>query len=212
MNVYYKIQKGRDGYAILYLFEWDQQFFPPHKWDYEPVIVFTDNKGNPREVYVDDLHYFVGRYILNSNNWWIDVNRPWRSMTVREGSVPKNYLPIFPRSKEGNLIRIKPLTRGKLEELKSRSENPLSINERILENLFSVRDATHWSTFHAPTLEDLARDFAKNYGLSRIIGEKPSVKLILTTTKLAMIIQDNYNKLKRILRKGRNGDLSVMKN
>jgi len=55
-----------------------------------------------------------------------------------------------------------------IEELRSRSENPLSIHPKLIKNPFSVEDAKHWSTYREPTPEDLAKDFAKNYGLTKL--------------------------------------------
>jgi len=39
-GIYYKVYRDveKDRYAILYVIEWDYQYVPPHKFDYEPIV------------------------------------------------------------------------------------------------------------------------------------------------------------------------------
>lgn len=202
-NVYYRVYRKGDEYAVFLLFEWDEQILPPHKYDYEPVVVFLDRNLNVREVYVDGFHYYVQRYrapALVDVKPHIQVRTPWRAMEVSWSDPPRDFVMVYPvdeimRNLSGTRVRY--LSDRVINELRSRDVNPLAVNERLIKNPWTVRKAKHWSTIREPTTADLINDLAKNYGVSRLSRflEKArlfiksvveSVKLFLSTIRDAV--------------------------
>lgn len=161
-NVYVSVKPVKGGYAFIYVFEWPYQLFPPHKYDYEPVIVFTDTGFNVKEVYVDGYHYYVSRYVAppGTRRVYLVVDTPWRSMKVRWGE-PDGMVRVYP----GNGTRVRLLTRHALASLYSRRENPFAVNPRIIRNPEIIRRAKHWEFIHSPSVSEIVEDFAKNYGI-----------------------------------------------
>ena len=173
-RIYYRIYKKGDEYAVFLLYEWPDQYIPPHKYDYEPIIMILDKNLNIKEVYTDGFHYYIHKETpppLANTRPHIVINAPWRSMEVKWSEPRDNEVMTFPADEvKGNLAptKIQYLSDRIIQELRSRKENPLAVHERLIRNPFSVRYAKHWATFHEPTPEDLLRDFAKNYGISKI--------------------------------------------
>jgi len=196
-NVYYRVYKSSEGYAVFYLFEWPDQKIPPHKWDYEPVIVIADRQGNPREVYVDGYHYFVSGNRVRGE-WWIEVTGPWRSMAVRRGRPGGDMASVYPI---GETTRPGPLPRylsdRVLAGLRSRSENPLKVSEKLIRDPWSVRNAEHWATYRTPTVEELARDILENYGL---LGKLKNHQL---TARIVLALLRAKAKMERLLDRAR---------
>jgi len=175
-RIYYRVYKDLDtgDYAVFLLYEWPHQAVPPHRYDYEPVIVILDKDMEIRRVYTDGFHYYVKKYTpppLAQTKPHIYVNTPWRSMEVRFSEPRKTDVMLWPVDEvKGDFpqTRLVYLSDRIIEELRSRSENPLSIHPKLVKNPFSVEGAKHWSTYSEPTPGDLAKDLAKNYGLTRL--------------------------------------------
>ena len=173
-NVYYRVYRNaRTGeYGVFLLFEWPEQAIPPHKYDYEPVIIIADRNFNVREVYTDGYHYYIERYTappFYSGLPHLKITAPWRSMEFKWSNPGDNDVMIYPVDENEGKLGPRPiyLSDRILAKLRSRETNPLSIHERFIRNPFSVREkgARHWSTFTEPRLDDLLRDIAKNYGI-----------------------------------------------
>lgn len=165
-HVYYRAYKLEgDGYAVFYLFEWPSQTIPPHKYDYEPVIVLTDSEGNPREVYTDMFHYFIGRKRVNGG-YVLYTETPWRSMEARTAVSP-GWVKVYEPGVVGPQLEY--LSDRKLAELKGRDVNPLKVNDKLVRDPFSVVEAEHWETYHTPSLREFLQDLAANY---RFLGVK----------------------------------------
>lgn len=172
MGVYYKVWRDEKtgDYAVLYLYTWDKQIIPPHRYDYEPVIVIADKNLKVKEVYTDGFHYYIRRFkpmLGRATRTYLVIDNSWRSMRAyfARRALPHDVVEVS----TGELGGLSPLTNYKLREMKSREVNPLSINEEILENPFTVRRAEHWSTLHAPEPTDLWLDLAKNVGLRAVV-------------------------------------------
>jgi len=175
-RIYYRVYKDLDtgDYAVFLLYEWPSQTVPPHKYDYEPVIVVLDKDMEIKRIYTDGFHYYVKKYTappLVQTKPYIYVDAPWRSMVVRFSEPRKTDVMLWPVDEvKGDFpqTRVVYLSDRIIDELRSRSENPLSVHPKLIKNPFSVEEAKHWATFREPTPEDLAKDFAKNYGLTRL--------------------------------------------
>lgn len=173
-NAYYRVYKRGDEYAVFLLFEWGEQIIPPHKHDYEPVIVFLDRDLNVKEVYVDGFHYYVQRYRappLADTKPHIRIQTPWRAMEVSWSEPPKDFIMVYPVDETRgtwSATRLRYLSDKVINELRSREVNPLSVHPRLIKNPWVVREARHWSTIREPTTSDLLNDFAKNYRVSRV--------------------------------------------
>ena len=173
-TIYYRVYKRGDEYAVFLLYEWPDQYIPPHRYDYEPIIMILDKNLNIKEVYTDGFHYYIHKEKappLVKVKPHILVKAPWRSMEVKWSEPRDNEVMIFPADEvKGRFAptKVRYLSDRVIEELRSREENPLSVNERLIRNPFSVRYAKHWETFTEPEPDDLLRDFAKNYGLNRL--------------------------------------------
>jgi len=173
-TIYYRVYRRNGEYGVFLLYEWPDQYIPPHKYDYEPIIIIMDKNLNIKEVYTDGFHYYIHKEKpppLASTRPHIVVNAPWRSMEVKWSEPRDTDVMIYPADEVKGTVaptKIQYLSDKVLQRLRSRSENPLAVNEKLIRNPFSVRYAKHWETFHEPTPEDLARDFAKNYGISRV--------------------------------------------
>ena len=193
-NVYYRVYKSGEGYAVFYLFEWDEQVFPPHKYDFEPVIVLTDRYGNPREVYVDGYHYFVKRYILprGVRDFRLYTDVPWRAMSVRWGPIGRDEVELYPiNEKEGRLgPPLRYLSDRVLEELRRRDENPLKIHPRLIRNPWSIREAEHWNTIRAPTPDEFLYEIAENYGLARLIKGPLTLRVVLALIRAKVWLEN----------------------
>lgn len=74
------------------------------------------------------------------------------------------------------------------------------MHDRLIRNPFSARYAKHWATFDEPRPEDLARDFAKNYGLSRPEVMLTRIKLFAKTLadKVKALIAGATSKLREL--------------
>jgi len=178
-EVYCKTYRVGDGYAVLYIFEWPWQAFPPHLRDYEPVVVFTDRWMRPREVYVDGFHYYVASYRAppGASKAYLVIDNPWRSMRVvweRPGLVRLRW----PREAV--------LTPGVLHQLRSRRVNPLKISQRIIDDPEAVRGARHWEYVHEPSPAELVRDIAANYGIRL---DEPSAPALLARLAAGEVLE-----------------------
>lgn len=178
-RVYYRVHRRGDEYAVLLVYEWPDQMVPPHRYDYEPVVIIGRLRGGRlrvAEIYTDGFHYFVERHRpLSSNSRpLLVVDAPWRSMDVLwvDDDTKPRFIQIYPVDERGRvpLPEPEPLTAARLGELRRRRENPLSISPTIIEDPFSVRGAAHWQTYGPPSLDDIVRDLAKNYGLRVGLG------------------------------------------
>jgi len=175
-RIYYRVYKDLDtgDYAVFLLYEWPDQVIPPHRYDYEPVVVILDKDMEIKRIYTDGFHYYVKKYtpppfVQTKPHLYIDA--PWRSMAVRFSEPGKNAVMLWPVDEvKGDFpqTRLVYLSDRIIEELRSRSENPLAVHPKIIRNPFSVEEAKHWATFREPTPGDLAKDFAKNYGLTKL--------------------------------------------
>ena len=198
-NVYYRVYKSDEGYGVFYLFEWDEQVFPPHKYDYEPVIVLTDKYGNPREVYVDGYHYFIKKYKLprGATDYHLYSDTPWRGMKVRWTTPDKDEVELYPINEKTGQIGPTPkyLSDKTIARLRHRRENPLKINERLIRDPWSVRQAEHWMTYRAPTPEEFMYDIAENYGLAKYIKGPLSLNIVLALMKAKMTIENLISKV-----------------
>jgi len=202
-NVYYRVYKSGEGYGVFYLFEWGYQAFPPHKYDYEPVIVLTDKDGNPKEVYVDGYHYFISKYSIprGTQSFYLYSDTPWRSMKVKFGAPSNNEVELYPENEK--LERIGPtpkyLSDKIIAKLKSRTENPLKVNDKLIKDPWSVREAKHWTTYNSPTPEDFMYDIAENYGLAKYIKGPMSLNAMLTLMKAKITIENLVSKVESML-------------
>ncbi len=195
-RVYYRAYKSDTGYAVLYIFTWDNQVFPPHKYDYEPVIVITDKNMNPKYVYVDREHYFVKGYkIPYGETYRLYTDNTWRSMTVKLGTPSDDEVELYPINEKEGILGPAPvyLTGRILAKLENREENPLKINEKIIKNPWSVSVAKHWTTFHEPSVTDIIDDLEKNYG----INKKWSTEKIMI--QLKQVLHKIIRKLEEII-------------
>jgi len=175
-RIYYRVYKDLDtgDYAVFLLYEWPDQAIPPHRYDYEPVIVMLDKNMEIKKIYTDGFHYYVKKntpplFVQTKPHIYIDA--PWRSMTVRFSEPNKTDVMLWPVDEvkgEFPQTKVVYLSDRIIEELRSRSENPLAVHPKIIKNPFSIEEAKHWSTYREPTPEDLAKDFAKNYGLTKL--------------------------------------------
>jgi len=162
--VYYKVERTGYGYAVLYVFEWPYQSFPPHEYDYEPVVVHADKAGRVLAVCYDGYHYFVECKTVKSGvTPPLHISNPWRSMDVGAGDVV-----VFP-NEETPLI---PLTGEVYERLRRRRPNPLKIHPDIYRSPQLSLEAEHWATFDRPSLRDFVRDLAANFGFSPMAAVK----------------------------------------
>ena len=156
--VYYRVYRDRRGwYGVFLLYEWPYQVVPPHRWDYEPVVVILDDRLMVRAVYVDAYHYYVTGYKSppgGARRVHLLIDAPWRSMRARWTRPGPGYVwlptpsPVY-------------LSDRLLHELRARG---MAVHERLVRDPFSVADAVHWSTFTEPTVDDVLRDLEKNYG------------------------------------------------
>lgn len=195
--IYYSVYKKGSEYAAFLLYVWNEQVLPPHKYDYEPVIVFLDQNLNVKEVYTDGFHYYVQKFKappLTDVKPHIRINTPWRAMEVSWSEPPRNYIMIYPIDEtQGDLPRtkIKYLSDHVISELKNREVNPLAVHGRLIKNPWSVKDAKHWATIREPTASDLLNDFSKNYRVSRvdlfIEKAKLFIKSMAETAKLVFL-------------------------
>jgi len=174
-KIYYKVvHKRGDGYAVLMIYYWPDQVFPPHKYDYEPVVVILDKNKEVKEIYTDGFHYFVHRIKpprIAKYRPYILIDEPWRSMDVRYAPPGKDLVMLYPVDEvkhEPAPTQLQYLSNKVVEQLRSRRVNPLAVNQKIIDNPFTVEKAKHWETYHDPSLEDLLHDFAKNYGVRSI--------------------------------------------
>lgn len=173
-NIYYRVYKRGNEYAVFLLYEWAHQVMPPHRHDYEPVIVFLDKDLNIKEVYVDGFHYYIQKYKappLTDVKPHLRISTPWRAMEVSWSEPSKNYIMVYPVDEVKGTFsksRIRYLSDKVVHELRSRNENPLSVHQRLIKNPWSVKEAKHWATFSEPTPNDLLNDFAKNYGIGKV--------------------------------------------
>lgn len=196
-NVYYRVYKKGDEYAVFLLFEWDEQVLPPHIYDYEPVIVFLDKDLNIKEVYVDGFHYYVQKYKappLSDTKPHIRIQTPWRAMEVSWHEPPRGFIMVYPVDETRgawSATKLRYLSDRVINELRSREVNPLSVHPRLIKNPWTVRYAKHWSTIHEPTASDLLNDFVKNYRVSRVdlFLEKAKlfIRSLVEATKLAVV-------------------------
>jgi len=66
IDVFYKVKRYGDKTSILYVYSWDRQDSPflgwllNHAFDYEPIVVTLDKKGEVIKVAYDRSHYRVG--------------------------------------------------------------------------------------------------------------------------------------------------------
>ncbi len=173
-RVYYRVYERGDEYAVLFLYEWGVQYIPPHKYDYEPVVVILDKHGlRIKEVYVDGYHYLVDRNdapLGFGGKPFILIDNPWRAMEVKWGDPDRSLVMVYPLDERTGKLGPKPVFLSKriLEDLTSRPENPLKLHPRILGDPFSVRYAKHWATFEEPDIQDYLDDITTNYGLKTV--------------------------------------------
>ena len=88
-GVYYRIFRKGNRYAILLVFHFLHQDFPPHKWDYEPVIIFLRKEPNGwrvQKVVFDEIHYKAG--VAYEDPSLVMVG-PWRSFNRLKPKVRK---------------------------------------------------------------------------------------------------------------------------
>ena len=84
-GIYYRVFKKGNRVAVLYVLHFDGQDFPPHPWDYEPIIVFAKKKGDRYDVefiLFDDIHYkigYVGKKELKKRGYALVMKGRWRS-------------------------------------------------------------------------------------------------------------------------------------
>ena len=186
-NIYYRVYKMNGEYAVFLLYEWPYQTVPPHKYDYEPVIVFLDKNMNIKEVYVDGFHYYIQKYRappFSNKTPHIRITAPCRSMEVRWSGPKSSDVMVYPLNEaEGrsSKTKIQYLSDKKLSELEKRDVNPLTIHEKLVRNPWSVRQAKHWATYDNPTVDDLLKDIAKNYGLKKYEYLLYKAKLVLAS-------------------------------
>lgn len=186
-KIYYRVYRSGDEYAVFLLYEWPDQYIPPHRYDYEPVILIMDRHLNIKEVYTDGFHYYIHRQTpppLVSARPHIFIPAPWRSMEVRWAPPRDSDVMIYPVDEVRGTVaqtEVRYLSDRVIQELRSRGENPLAVHDRLIKNPFSARYAKHWATFDEPKPEDLARDFVKNYGLSKPEVMLMRVKLFVKT-------------------------------
>ena len=195
-TIYYRIYRQNGEYAVFLLYEWPYQTLPPHKYDYEPVIVLMDKNMNIREVYTDGFHYYIQKYTappLSKYNPHIEITAPWRSMVVKWSEPSDNDVMIYPADEEKGTIgetKVKYLSDKVLSELRNRDVNPLAVNDKLIKNPWSVKQAKHWETFSKPTPDELLKDLAKNYGIKKY-------EVILTRLKL--VVSSMIDKIKAFL-------------
>lgn len=168
--VYYRVYKRGDEYWVFLIYEWSHQVLPPHKHDYQPVIVVLDSKLNVKEVYTDGFHYYVDKYKSpgpDAGRPHIRITAPWRSMEVYWGDPPSNYVMVYPVDEVQRAVRtrLRYLSDHVVHELRSRRVNPLSVHPRLIKAPWEIRNAKHWSTIRSPTPAEVAADLAKNYGV-----------------------------------------------
>lgn len=195
-NVFYRAYKSESGYAVLYIFSWKKQVFPPHKYDYEPVIVLTDKNMNPRAIYVDREHYFIKGYkIPFGKTYYLYTDNPWRSMVVEFGTPSNDKVEVYPVNEKEGVLGPNPtyLSNQILWKLRHRKENPLKINSKFIKNPWIVTTAKHWTTIREPTPQDIIEDLEKNYGINTTWSTE---KIIL---ELKQILHKIISKLEGIV-------------
>lgn len=170
-KIYYRVYKSRSGYAVFLLYEWPFQTLPPHKYDYEPVIVLMDKNMKITEIYTDGFHYYIKKNtppVIQKHSPHIEITAPWRSMKVEWTEPSENNVMVYPVDELKGVMyptSIRYLSENTLSELRSRDVNPLTVNDKLIRNPWTVRKAEHWETYNAPSIIDLIKDLAKNYGI-----------------------------------------------
>jgi len=113
-----KTIKDERGKVDVYVFYFAFQAFPPHLWDYEPVIVYESN--SEVTCLYDAFHYFIGC----SRKPELVISYPWRSFY--EGSTDDKF--------DFKSIPQQDLTDNLVSFWRSRRQNPFSLDEIFLED------------------------------------------------------------------------------
>ena len=188
-ELFYKVYRKGDEYAVLFVYKWPLQYIPPHMFDFEPVIVILDGNLKVKEVYADATHYYVhGSRAPEgyAGKPYLLVDTPWRSMKVVWGKPEGDLVMIHPydeASERKAQTRMRYLSEHLVRELRSLPENPFSVHEKILRNPFAVRRAKHWTYLREPSPLQVLWDLARTYGAGNpflLVGNfKPLADLLV---------------------------------